>query len=132
MQETWRNAQHLRVGFSFCLFLLSARRELGIRKHGPGTIFMAVCINVVRAKGISAVSQMLSLQVLQLGIENELWTIMQHTRSQMRRDNPFYSQLPWAFIVGVGESQGLQETRYSVGFRGTPFDKGQKTKQVLL
>ena len=114
-----------------CFCLDSARRERGIRRHGPGTIFMAVCNNVVRAKGLSAVPQMLSLQVLQLGIENELWTIMQSTRSQMRRDNPFYSLPPWAFIVGVGGSQGLQETCYSVGFRDTPFDKGQKTKQVL-
>lgn len=115
-----------------CFCLDSARRECGIRRHGPGTIFMAVCNNVVRAKGISAVPQMLSLQVLQRRIENKLWTIMQCTRSQMRRDNPFYPQLPWAFIVGVGGRQGLQETCYSVRFRDTPFDKGQKTKQVLL
>lgn len=84
-----------------CFCLGSDRRELGIIRHGPGTVFMAVCNNVVRAKGISAAPQKLSLQVLQLGIENERWAIMQHNRSQMRRDNPFYSQLPWAFIVGV-------------------------------
>lgn len=72
------------------------------------TVFMAVCDNVVRAKGMSAFPQMPSLQVLQLGIEDELWTIMQHTRSQMRRDNSFYSQPHWA-LLGKEEAKAFNK-----------------------
>ena len=44
-------------GFFFFFFCLeTTNRESRMRRHGPGSIFMVVCDNVVRAEGVSAFS----------------------------------------------------------------------------
>lgn len=52
--EKLRELRFCGVGF-VCLFFLETNRGR-IRRHGPESIFMVVCDNVIRAEGMSAFS----------------------------------------------------------------------------
>lgn len=74
-------------------------------------VYLWLCVIMLsELKECQHFPQMPSLQVLQLRISNELWTTAQHTRSQIRGNNSFYSG---SIVGGRGGGECWEEGKPS-------------------